>query len=165
METTPITVPQADTNEKLMQMFEELRTYEKKNLRINRIRMLCSGLGLLILIVALIIGLSYVGTVVSKVNDVSKIAIVTVNNINTIAEQITKVDLEKLGKSLQSIADMGEVTLRQVSTATEGLDELVKDADEAMQHINSVNFQDLNNGIKELNDVLEPIAKFFNVFR
>lgn len=165
METTPIAAPQADTNEKLMQMFEELRTYEKKNLRINRIRMLCSGLGLLILIVALIIGLSFVGTVVSKVNDVSKIAIVTVNNINTIAEQITKVDLEKLGKSLQSIADMGEVTLRQVSTATEGLDELVKDADEAMQHINSVNFQDLNNGIKELNDVLEPIAKFFNVFR
>lgn len=165
METTPIAVPQTDTNEKLMQMFEELRTYEKKNLRINRIRMLCSGLGLLILIVALIIVLIYAGTVVSKVNDVSKIAIETVNNINTIAEQITKVDLEKLGKSLQSIADIGEVTLRQVSAATEGLDELVKDADEAMQHINSVNFQDLNNGIQELNDVLEPIAKFFNVFR
>ena len=38
METNPITVP--DSNAEMRQMVEEMRGYEKKNLRINRIRMI-----------------------------------------------------------------------------------------------------------------------------
>ena len=162
METSPITVP--DVNAELRQMFEEMRGYEKKNLRINRIRMICSIAGLALLIIALIVILVNVGTVARKVNTVSEAAIKTVNNINTIAEQVTKVDLEKLGKSIQDVAVLGEETLQQVKAATADLGSLVKNADDAMQHINSVNFEDLNNGIQRLNDVLAPIAKFFNIF-
>lgn len=165
MESNLNTVSVPDNNEQLKQMFEEMRTYEKKNLRINRIRMVCTIAGLTLLIVVLIALLVNVGTVVRKVNAVSEVAIKTVNNINAIAEQVTKVDLEKLGNSIQNVAELGEETLQQVKDATEGLDVLVKDADEAMQHINSVNFEDLNNGIQELNDVLAPIANFFNIFK
>ena len=165
MESNLNTVSVPDNNEQLKQMFEEMRTYEKKNLRINRIRMVCTIAGLTLLIVVLIALLVNVGTVVRKVNAVSEVAIKTVNNINAIAEQVTKVDLEKLGNSIQNVAELGEETLQQVKDATEGLDVLVKDADEAMQHINSVNFEDLNNGIQGLNDVLAPIANFFNIFK
>lgn len=165
MESNLNTVSVPDNNEQLKQMFEEMRTYEKKNLRINRIRMVCTIAGLTLLIVALIALLVNVGTVVRKVNAVSEVAIKTVNNINAIAEQVTKVDLEKLGNSIQNVAKLGEETLQQVKDATEGLDVLVKDADEAMQHINSVNFEDLNNGIQGLNDVLAPIANFFHIFK
>lgn len=165
MESNLNTVSVPDNNEQLKQMFEEMRSYEKKNLRINRIRMVCTIAGLTFLIVALIALLVNVGTVVRKVNAVSEVAIKTVNNINAIAEQVTKVDLEKLGSSIQNVAELGEETLQQVKDATEGLDVLVKDADEAMQHINSVNFEDLNNGIQGLNDVLAPIANFFNIFK
>jgi soluble cytochrome b562 len=164
MESNPNIVSIPDNNEQIKQMFDELRTYEEKNLRINRIRMVCTIAGLTLLVVALIAVLINVGTVVRKVNAVSEAAIKTVNNINTIAEQVTKVDLEKLGKSIQNVAELGESTLQQVKDATKGLDLLVQDADEAMQHINSVNFEDLNNGIQRLNDVLAPMAKFFNIF-
>lgn len=164
MESNPNTVPVPENNEQIKQLFDELRTYEKKNLRINRIRMACSIAGLTLLVVALIAVLINVGTVVRKVNAVSEIAIETVNNINTIAEQVTKIDLEKLGKSIQNVAELGEETLQHVKDATADLGALVKDADEAMQHINSVNFEDLNNGIQRLNDVLAPMAKFFNIF-
>ena len=163
METNPITVP--DSNAEMRQMFEEMRGYEKKNLRINRIRMICSIAGLALLIIALIVVLVNVGTVVHKVNTVSEAAIKTVNNINTIAEQVTKVDLEKLGNSIQDVAELGEETLQQVKDATADLGSLVKNADDAMQHINSVNFEDLNNGIQRLNDVLEPVANFFKIFK
>lgn len=165
METNPIAVTAADSGEQLKQMFEEMRGYEKKNLRINRIRMVCSLAGLTLLIVALIVILVNVGTIVHKVNTVSEAAIKTVNNINTIAEQVTKIDLEKLGNSIQNVARLGEETLAQVKDATKDLGTLVSDADNAMQHINSVNFEDLNNGIQRLNDVLAPVAKFFNIFQ
>lgn len=165
MESNPNTVSVSDDKEQLKQMLDELRTYEKKNLRINRIRMACTIAGLSLLIVALILVLVNVGTVVRKVDAVSEAAIKTVNNINAIAEQVTKVDLEKLGKSMQNVAVLGEETLQQVKDATKGLDVLVKDADDAMQHINSVNFEDLNNGIQRLNSILEPMAKFFNIFK
>lgn len=165
MESNPNIVSIPDNNEQIKQMFDELRTYEEKNLRINRIRMVCTIAGLTLLVVALIAVLINVGTVVRKVNAVSEAAIKTVNNINTIAEQVTKVDLEKLGKSIQNVAELGESTLQQVKDATKGLDLLVQDADEAMRHINSVNFEDLNNGIQRLNDVLEPVSDFFKFFK
>ena len=74
-------------------------------------------------------------------------------------------NLEKLGKSLGSIVDVSEETIGEIHNAVDGLDQLVKDADDAMQHINSINFEDLNNGIQRLNDVLEPVANFFKFFK
>lgn len=153
------------TGDRLKQTIEELRSFEKKNLRINRIRMICSIASLSLLIIALILLSVNIGKVAKVIDEVSTIATETGNNINIVAQDLGKVDFEKLGKSIQGIADIGEDTLKQVNHAAGQLDNLIKGAETAMEHINSVNFEDLNNGIQRLNDVLEPLANFFNLLR
>ena len=166
MEANPITAAPVSTEaEQLKSALDELRAFEKKNLLINRIRMIFSAACLVILIIGLILIAVNVGSVVREVETVSKDVLETGNNINSVAQDLSKIEFEKLGISLQSIADISEDTLKQVYGAAGGLDQLVRDADEAMQHINSVNFEDLNNGIQRLNDVLEPVANFFKFFK
>ena len=149
---------------RLCQTIEELRTYEKKNYRINRIRMIISAACLLLLAVALVFLSFSIGKISKKVDEVSEVAVEAGKNINAVAEDLKNVDFEKLGQSIQNIADIGEDTLKQVNASAGKLDSLIDGAEIAMDHINSVNYEDLNNGIRELNDVLEPVAKFFNLF-
>ncbi len=143
---------------------EELRAYEKKNLRINRFRLLCSAAAMVLLAVVLILLLVNVRSITKQIEDVSKVVIETGTNVNTVAEDLSKVDFETLGKSMQNIADVGEDTLKQVSKAAGGLDTMMENAGKVMDHLNSIDFDDLNNGIKSLNEVLEPLSKFFNIF-
>lgn len=163
METAPI--PQNRDNTELVEAIRELRGYEKKNLRINRIRLIISTVGLVICIALAVFVYRNVGSIVMKADTALDALTDAGNNINTLSEEIEKMDLEKLGKSLGNIVDISEETIGEIHQAVGGLDQLVKDADDAMQHINSVDFENLNNGIQSLNDVLEPVASFFNVFK
>ena len=153
-----------DPVDQLKQTIDELRVYEKKNLFINRIRMICSAASFLILIVALILLSVNIGKIMKEVEAVSSVALETGNNINAVALDLSKVDFETLGKSIQEIADVGEDTLKQINQSADELDTLISSAEAAMNHLNSINFDDLNNGIQKLNEVLEPLAKFFNIF-
>lgn len=150
--------------DQLKQTIDELRKYEKKNLFINRIRMICSAACLLLLIIAIVLISINVGKIMKQVDAVSEVLLKTGETINTVAEDLSKVDFEKLGKSIQNITDIGEDTLKQINQSASELDTLISSAEAAMNHLNSINFDDLNNGIQKLNEVLEPLAKFFNIF-
>ena len=150
--------------ERFNKAVEELRDYEKKNLRINRFRLTCSVLAVLLCVALIAIVAINLRGIVKKVGETADVLTETGEQLSAVAKDLNKVDFEKLGTSLQGLADMGADTLAQVYDATGGLDTLVQDADTAMQHINSVDFEKLNDGIQHLNDVLEPIANFFNIF-
>ena len=143
---------------------EELRDYEKKNLKMNRIKMICViAIAAIALITALII-LINVGSVVHKIDTLSASFTETSESINAVAKDLNEVDLQKLGASLQTIADDGEETIREIGKSAGNLDSLMQNAEEALGKINSIDIEQLNDGIKTLTDVLEPLAKFFNVF-
>ena len=163
MDTVPAL--QNQTNTELIETIRELRGYEKKNLRINRIRMIISTVSLVICIVLAISVFRSVDSIAEKTDTTLDALTEAGNNISALAEEIEKMDIEKLGKSLGNIVDVSEETIGEIHQAVGGLDQLVKDADDAMQHINSINFEDLNNGIQTLNDVLEPVANFFRIFK
>lgn len=152
------------TNAELAAVIAELREYEKKNLLINRIRLWILSGCLVLGIAMLIFVFCYMGGFMQRADTAVEVLTEAGNNINTLAEDLEKMDFENLGKSLSNIVSVSEVTIGEIHQAAGGLDSLIRDADEAMQHINSVNYEELNNGIKRLNDVLEPLAKFFNIF-
>ena len=152
---------QNDTNKELLDAIKELRDSEKKNLRINRIRLATALLCLVVCVIAAIVVFGKAGALMKKADTALDALTDAGNNINALSEEIEKMDLEKLGKSLGNIVDVSEETIGEIHQAVGGLDQLVKDADDAMQHINSVDFENLNNGIQRLNDVLEPVADFF----
>lgn len=166
METNPITQPVSENGSvELKAMFDEMRSYEKKNLRINRIRMIISAVSLAICLALAVFIFRNVGSIAKKADTALDALTDAGNNINALSEEIDKMNLDKLGKSLGNIVEVSEETIAEIHQAAGGLDQLIKDADEAMNHINSVNFEDLNNGIQRLNDVLEPVANFFSIFK
>ena len=147
------------------QSLSELVRYEKKNLRINRIRLACSLLCLVLLVaIALVLSMN-VGKIYRNVEDVTAVMTDAGKSINEVAESLNEIDFEALSSSVQTFTTVGTETIEQIKTATEGLDTMLDDVHEAVIRIGNVNIDDLNNGIKTLNDVLEPIARFFNAFK
>ena len=154
-----------ESGAELTAAIRELQRLEKKNLLINRIKLAIAFACLLICIILAVFVFRNLGSLIQKTDTAVEVLTEAGNNINTLAGDLEKMDFEKLGKSLSNIVDISEDTIGEIHQAVGGLDQLVKDADDAMQHINSINFEDLNNGIRQLNDILEPVAKFFNVFK
>ena len=143
----------------------ELQRFEKKNLLINRIKLAVSLACLLICIVLAVYVYRNLGSLIQKTDTAMEVLTEAGNKINTLSADLEKMDFEKLGTSLGRIVDVSEETIGEIHEAVGGLDQLLKDADDAMKHINSINFEDLNNGIQQLNDILEPVANFFKIFK
>ncbi len=156
METVE-TVTEAVVSEEaeLHQTLSELRDYEKKNLKMNRIKMICVIVIAAIAFLTALILLINVGSVTAKIETLSKSIAETSENINGVAKDLNQVDLQKLAASIQTIADDGEDTLLTIG----------KSAGEALAKINSIDIDELNAGIKTLSEVLEPLAKFFSAFQ
>lgn len=142
---------------------EELHAYEKKNLRINRIRLAVTVLALAVCIALLTIVVLNIKNVSEKANEITEVVKTTGGQMNYVAEDLGKVDFETLGKSLQTVADLSEKTLGQVYEATSGLDEILTNAKTAVENLGSIDIEKLNEGIQALNDILEPVAKFFGI--
>lgn len=161
MEMTSQTVQSAAETSDLA--LQELLQYEKKNLRINRIKLGCAlGCVALILVIALILSIN-VGKITKRVNEVSDVMTEAGESINVVAKNLNEINFDTLSASVQSFADTGTETVEQIKHATVGLDVMLKDVHESIQKLGSVDIDELNNGIKTLNSVLDPLAKFFHV--
>lgn len=155
---------QPTVNDALLKSIEELKTYEKKNLRINRIKLICAFIAAALCVVIAIVLIGSAGRITENIDSISATMTEAGNNINLVAEDLQKIDFELLGNSVQSFADTGTETISQIKEATTGLDTILDEAEGAIQNISSINIDQLNQSIKELHDVLEPLANFFNIF-
>ena len=150
--------------DELKKTIEELRTYEKKNLFINRLKLICSIASLALCIAAVCIAFFGLQPTVQKLNDMSVTLTEAGKNINTVANDLEKFDFDNLSTSLHSIVETSKDTVDEVYKTAQGLSTLMDTADVAMEHINSIDFENLNNGIQKLNEILEPVANFFHIF-
>ena len=69
-------------------------------------------------------------------------------NLELVTDQLAGMDL---GSMVRNVDDL-------VVTTQEGVEQ-------TMNRLNSIDFETLNQAIKNLSDVVEPLAKFFNTFR
>lgn len=151
-------------NENWIKTIEELRTYEKKNLRINRIRLFCAAVSVVLCIVIAVMLSVNIGRIAEDINGVSAAITETGENINIVAMDLQKIDFSEIVASAQTFTETGTETINQIKYATKGLDSILDEADSALKNISNINIKQLNESIQELHDVLEPLAKFFNIF-
>ena len=156
---------QTRENEELASAIRELQSFEKKNLRINRIRLAISAACFAILLIAAIFLFAKGGPLIRKADAAADLLTNTGETVQSLVNELAEVDVKGLSSSLSNIVRISEETITEIHEATGGLNTLVQDADEAMQHISSVNYEELNTGIQTLNDVLEPVANFFRIFK
>lgn len=69
-------------------------------------------------------------------------------NLETVTAELAAADLETLVKDVDSLAATSEKSIEQT-----------------MEKLNAIDFETLNKAIENLADVIEPLAKFFNVFK
>lgn len=152
------------TNEPMQKTIEELRTFEKKNLLINRIKLgITAFLAVLCIVIAVVL-IKNVSRISKNIDDLSAVVTEAGENINEVATDLQKIDFVALGDSAKTFADVGTETTQQIKDATSGLDTILSDAEQALQSISSINIDQLNADIKALHDVLEPLSNFFKVF-
>ena len=151
-------------NDSLLKTIEELREYEKKNLRINRVKLICAIAALALCILIAIVLFVNIGQITRNIEDLSAAVEETGENINNVAIDLQKIDFQTLSESAQDFTKAGTETIGQIKDATSGLDTLLNEAQTALKNISSINIDQLNESIQELHDVLQPLSNFFKVF-
>lgn len=121
--------------DKVLELLEDMKKSNQKNLMYQRI----STVLLLIFVVAV---LMVIPSVFSALNS-------------------AKTTLDHMD---QAITEM-ETALGAVEGLAEDAGKAMEGVDTALQNVNSIDFETLNQAITDLRDVVEPMANFFGKFR
>ena len=137
MESTSIAM-----NETFLKTVEELRDSEKKNLRINRIKLGIAAFTAVFCVVIGIVLFVHVGRITENINSISEVMTEAGENINLVAADLQKINFAEIGESAKAFADVGAETTRQIQQATSGLDTILNDAETAIKNISSIKIED-----------------------
>lgn len=131
------------------ELMTELVNNSRKQLFYARIRTFAALMGAAAVIFFLISMAPGLLKTVNQANEVMAQASETIVLANTAIESITEMS--------SAITDMGE---NMDTFITENAESVAK----VMEKIEAVDFEGLNKAIKDLGTVIEPLAKFFNIF-
>ena len=131
-------------------LLEELVNNSQKQLFYERVRT----------VAALVIAVSIVMGIVLVVPK----ALVTVQKENDIMEQASETII-LANAAIESVTSMSE----SITTMGDNMDTFITDNSETMtevmEKIEGIDFEGLNSAIKDLGDVVEPLANFFGKFK
>ena len=141
----------------------ELKQMEKRNLSLNRIKMICMAVIAGMIVIAGTLMMISVRRFVKKTEEVAVSVKTASDNINAIAKDLNEIDYIDLGRKLQSIVDSADESMKTVGASAGNLEQLISDSKTTMERLKSLDIDGLNDGINTLNDILAPLAKFFNL--
>lgn len=128
-------------------MLEDLRKSNQEQADYAKRAWIMSLISTIAVIVVAVFILVYGAFLMPKVNRMLAEAETSIQNIEQITNKVAKVDFEGL------IGDVGSLV-----TTTE------KDLESTMKQIEKIDFEQLNNAIQDLSDVVQPLANFFKGF-
>ena len=77
------------------------------------------------------------------------------SNLETVTSELADSNLSSMVENVDALVENVDGL---VSTSQSGVEQTI-------EKINAIDFEALNAAIKDLSDVIEPIAKFFNTFK
>ena len=136
------------------QNFQELiirmESNSRKQLTYARLQCVFSVVAAICCIALLVVGVM----VLPKVQNVAQQAEVVLSNLESVTSELAEVDFTGM---IGHIDDLVTNVDGLVSSSQQGVEN-------ALLKINQIDFDRLNKAIKDLSDVIEPIADFFNGF-
>lgn len=115
----------------------ELLSYARKQYRMSQITAACS---IAVLCIVLLVTVIAAPRVMALYDDLQRSA----RNLSSISEQLASEDLSGMVKNVGDLVVTSQ-----------------KDLDTAMEKVNSIDFDTLNESIQSLHDILKPIGDFF----
>ena len=136
---------------------KELLTEIAKSGSQRKIFSLVTAIAVLLVFVVLAIGVKKITGVLPAVES-------ALNQVGSAAGE-----LETTMKDVDKIAEQAETSLSGIDSLVENTNKMVQDntknVSEAFSNFNKVDFDSLNQAIKDLQDVVQPLAEFANMFR
>lgn len=139
-----------DQNQKLLELLEEMKKNSRRQVFYARMQFILTVVAAICCAVLLFTGLK----VLPGLQEALLQAETVLSNLETVTTELAQSDLRGMVENVDTlVSDVGGL----VTTSQEGVEQ-------TMAKINAIDFEALNKAIKDLSDVIEPIAKFFNRF-
>ena len=140
-----------ETDMKLVELLERMEQTNKKQVFYARLQFLFTVVAALCCVVLLLSGMS----VLPKLQETAVQAEAVLTNLETVTTELANVDLNSMVQNVDAlVTDVDGL----VGTSQLGVEQ-------AMEKLNAIDFDALNEAIKDLSDVIDPIARFFNKYK
>lgn len=136
---------------------QSLESSVKQQMKLARLQCVFSAAAAVCCAVLLIVVLSFVPKLISVVETTETLA-ARANTVLTDLEQVTS-DLAQadLAQMVGNVTDLADQSREGVAMAKDGVAL-------AVEKIDAIDIDTLNQAIRDFSDVVEPLAKFFNIF-
>ena len=138
-------------NERVLKLLEQMEKSNRKQALYARLQFIFSALAAVCCIAMLIC----VVKVLPQLQDAVVRADAVLTNLETVTTELAESDLIGMVQNVDSLVENVDGL---VSTSQAGVEQ-------AIEKINGIDFDALNDAIKDLSSVIEPIAKFFKTFK
>ena len=140
-----------ENTQKLMDLLEQMEKANRKQVAYARLQFVFSVIAAICCILLLLAGVK----VLPQLQEVALQAETVLTNLETVTTELAQADLIGMVENVDALVTNVDGL---VGTSQEGVEQ-------TMAKINAIDFDALNDAIKDLSDVIEPIAKFFNTFK
>ncbi len=151
-------------SESAVSTLKDILAVEKKRLHYARIGFIFSIAALLLGLIAVVVLTVGLQTVGGHIDSITATLTDTAQRVNAAVDQINEIHIKELEASYQTFADKGVETMEQMQEALSSLPGLVQQAEDALNALNSIDIETLNQSIPRLNEVLTPVANLFGRF-
>lgn len=135
-----------EENKELMDYVKEIRDLNKKRVFWNRLSVIL----LAVLVISMVSLLPIINKTLNNANTALDTAVEALNQAESIMGELNGT-IDTMEAALSSVTKLADDSSKQLSTA--------------FTNINSIDFEGLNDAIKDLGDVVEPLSNFFKKFR
>ena len=140
-----------ENTQKLMDLLEQMEKANRKQVAYARLQFIFSVIAAICCILLLLAGVK----VLPQLQEAVLQAETVLTNLETVTTDLAQADLIGMVENVDALVTYVDGL---VGTSQEGVEQ-------TMAKINAIDFDALNDAIKDLSDVIEPIAKFFNTFK
>lgn len=140
-----------ENDQKLLKLIEDMEKANRKQVTYARLQFIFSVVAAVCCMVLLLSGMK----VLPRLQETAAQAEVVLSNLETVTSELADSNLSSMVENVDALVENVDGL---VSTSQSGVEQTI-------EKINAIDFEALNAAIKDLSDVIEPIAKFFNTFK
>ena len=140
-----------ENEQRLQEILERIEQSTRKQTRYARLQFILS----IVATVAVVAFLLVLVRIVPQLQEIVSLAETVLSNLEYLTTELAKADLTGMVENIDTL--VGNVD-GLVSVSQTGIED-------AIQKINGIDFDALNDAIQDLSNVVEPVAKFFKTFK
>ena len=140
-----------EQDQKLLELLQQMEKSNRKQVTCARLQLVFSLIAAVCCVALLLVGIK----ILPQLQEATAQAETVLQNLETVTTELAQADLSGMVENIDALVTNVDGL---VGTSQAGVEE-------TMKKINGIDFDALNNAIKDLANVIEPIAKFFNTFK